>query len=80
MLPLEVTHWNFAEIFGIRRLESWAAIHRCLPECDLTFGHFDRTPTHQLVMDGGTQGHDVYRAGIALHIKTSRFASKVEFI
>jgi len=46
---------NFAEIFGIRKLESLG--YRVVLFCDPMFSRFSRTPTSDGQMDGRTQGH-----------------------
>jgi len=58
---------SFAEIFCVRKLESWAITRHRLR--DPTFSHFSRTPTCEWQTDRQTHDDSIYRASMALRGK-----------
>jgi len=64
-----VTHLSFAEIFGIRKLESWDIVWCCLRDHP-TFSQYHRTPTYDRPRQ--THSYGIYRASMTLCSKIAR--------
>ena len=76
-----MTSWNFAEIFGVRKLSPWAIVWRCLR--DPTFNRFDIVAACDGQTDRQTDRHKTPWLGphlTTMHMLcTSGFVANVMF-